>query len=157
MLIKNSCVCGQRGVCFTILLIRNDDQFDYINKCYLCVELLGIKIRTTARDISIYVFIACLYVCVCVCVCDYKLLCLMNDCTQAGKLLQRLLLLFLLLLWLLLFLVVVAVIVGVALYAYLPYLWQPSSHLTQSIFLLFLCLFLLVLVLVLVLVVVDVI
>lgn len=62
------CVYGQRGVCFTILLIRNDDQFDYINKCYLCVGLPGIKIRTTARDISIYVFIACLYECVCVCV-----------------------------------------------------------------------------------------
>lgn len=53
----------------TILLIRNDDQFDYINKCYLCVELPGIKIRTTARDICIYL---CVYrhmsVSLCVCV-----------------------------------------------------------------------------------------
>lgn len=63
MLIKYSCVfvfgcvCGQRGVCFTILLIRNDDQFDYINKCYLCVGLPGIKIRTNcARYIYLCVY-----------------------------------------------------------------------------------------------------
>lgn len=53
---------------YNILLIRNDDQFDYINKCQLrvcvCVCVPGIKIR-----VSIYVCVWHMAASLCVCVC----------------------------------------------------------------------------------------